>query len=1050
MLGLVGEGQKPWDLRDKFRAAAVDLNPMFIHRDDSPYPFEQCSTGYALASGALKVKGPAHLLKLYEAHHPLLRAKPQDILTLLRPAGVADARDKFIRLPGIPPIHSEVRGAKYFAATCESFERFAFKKETHFTDEHLAAQKSFHRKFMAESAAADGKKASGGGATPESLDVRPWRLDALHKDLGRGVASIQAPKLFPDYSFELSIMYCMRAHTIHKTYDEFVELHDLLAVEVLLVPGFPAISVPGRMLDPKGLGDALAGYLTRFHHSLAERGVFSPRLMDFCMVDVHRVHIEEEMRVTKLLGDNLLKGSYWQVVDEQWLVRWRRFVSGRGARRYLPPCQITNDSLLHWEKAQKAGTQPLKRSTPHADMDYDQKLAQKREWREAFKLMDVDLDGTITTAALGNVLRALGRSLTQAELADLVNQVDADGNGTVSFAEFESMMGKLKGGVGQDWDEVQDCFRLYDKEGSGTVNFAELKHELMQTGERLGGDEFGALGLDAFVDKDGLFNYEDHVKLLKHRETGRREQAGRKAVDSGGAWKQVPNTHLNLVTDYRVVNYNVWVYWVRVHGGGPAITRKGREIYSEPAKSRLQGTLLLQCWARQAVAAVALDKAFLKDFTQTAKGCRQTLCQHLVKKVISDGSEQVKQYLRRDNDKRLNKHAKFAAGVWKKKKGISSMDKSLARLKSEQTIFSASSGKIEEAAEGQPLVVEEHAPVILIGSAEEYETVLTEERGLQFMKVAKLRKHSACEMAYIANVPEGFDARVGGRHNDGIFHNSVLLEVNDFPVNSLEFGQTMERITSTRWPLKLRWRRPINLTECFSLIEIATNILGDPKPREETEWRKGGLQGETTENQEEQNRLMYEEYCDTWKGSSIVKMQVLKRRLVRGVTVRVHGSPTMGGGSYLTRIYLTETHFFWEEPSRSNPELDRNQVASGVTLYELKFVTSGKGSDNFKKVGPKIPAGMCFSIHFEWEGGSGCLDCEVSDALPPTGNEEAVRNRIRGEFKKDPGEVRADVLVWGIRNIIDEVQSTQLYYDEDGLPKKRRLPKKKLKILGGE
>ena len=30
---------------------------------------------------------------------------------------------------------------------------------------------------------------------------------------------------------------------------------------------------------------------------------------------------------------------------------------------------------------------------------------------------------------------------------------------------------------------------------------------------------------------------------------------------------------------------------------------------------------------------------------------------------------------------------------------------------------------------------------------------------------------------------------------------------------------------------------------------------------------------------------------------------------------------------------------------------------------------------------------------------------------------------------------------------IDEVQKTQLYYDEDGLPMKRRKPKKKLKVL---
>jgi hypothetical protein len=51
------------------------------------------------------------------------------------------------------------------------------------------------------------------------------------------------------------------------------------------------------------------------------------------------------------------------------------------------------------------------------------KLALKREWREAFRLMDDDNDGTVTTNALGIVMRALGQSFSQAELSDLINQV---------------------------------------------------------------------------------------------------------------------------------------------------------------------------------------------------------------------------------------------------------------------------------------------------------------------------------------------------------------------------------------------------------------------------------------------------------------------------------------------------------------------------------------------------------------------------------------------------------------------------------------------------
>lgn len=29
----------------------------------------------------------------------------------------------------------------------------------------------------------------------------------------------------------------------------------------------------------------------------------------------------------------------WHIIDESWLAKWRRFVMGRGPRRYLPPGQ---------------------------------------------------------------------------------------------------------------------------------------------------------------------------------------------------------------------------------------------------------------------------------------------------------------------------------------------------------------------------------------------------------------------------------------------------------------------------------------------------------------------------------------------------------------------------------------------------------------------------------------------------------------------------------------------------------------------------------------
>jgi calmodulin len=64
------------------------------------------------------------------------------------------------------------------------------------------------------------------------------------------------------------------------------------------------------------------------------------------------------------------------------------------------------------------------------------------EFKEAFSLFDKDGDGTITTKELGTAMRSLGQNPTEAELQDMVNEVDADGNGTIDFLEFLTMMAR--------------------------------------------------------------------------------------------------------------------------------------------------------------------------------------------------------------------------------------------------------------------------------------------------------------------------------------------------------------------------------------------------------------------------------------------------------------------------------------------------------------------------------------------------------------------------------------------------------------------------------
>lgn len=49
------------------------------------------------------------------------------------------------------------------------------------------------------------------------------------------------------------------------------------------------------------------------------------------------------------------------------------------------------------------------------------------EFKDAFLLFDKDKDGVVSMKELGSVMRLLGQNPTEAELQDMMNEIDADG-----------------------------------------------------------------------------------------------------------------------------------------------------------------------------------------------------------------------------------------------------------------------------------------------------------------------------------------------------------------------------------------------------------------------------------------------------------------------------------------------------------------------------------------------------------------------------------------------------------------------------------------------
>jgi calmodulin len=135
------------------------------------------------------------------------------------------------------------------------------------------------------------------------------------------------------------------------------------------------------------------------------------------------------------------------------------------------------------------------------------------EFKEAFSLFDKDGNGRITSSELGTVMRSLGQNPTEAELQDMINEVDADGNGTIDFDEFLHMMGKKMNNVDSD-EELREAFRVFDKDGNGYISAAELRHVMTNLGEKLTDEEVDEMIKEADLDGDGMVNYEEFVTMM--------------------------------------------------------------------------------------------------------------------------------------------------------------------------------------------------------------------------------------------------------------------------------------------------------------------------------------------------------------------------------------------------------------------------------------------------------------------------------------------------------------------------------------------------------
>ncbi|KAE8728688.1 Calcium-dependent protein kinase 21 [Hibiscus syriacus] len=129
-----------------------------------------------------------------------------------------------------------------------------------------------------------------------------------------------------------------------------------------------------------------------------------------------------------------------------------------------------------------------------------------------FKNMDTDKSGTITYEELKAGLARLGSKLSEAEVKQLMEAADVDGNGTIDYIEFISAtMNRYR--LEKD-EHLYKAFQYFDKDNSGYITKDELETAMKEYGM---GDEASirAVISEVDTDNDGKINYEEFCTMMR-------------------------------------------------------------------------------------------------------------------------------------------------------------------------------------------------------------------------------------------------------------------------------------------------------------------------------------------------------------------------------------------------------------------------------------------------------------------------------------------------------------------------------------------------------
>lgn len=145
--------------------------------------------------------------------------------------------------------------------------------------------------------------------------------------------------------------------------------------------------------------------------------------------------------------------------------------------------------------------------------------------RGVFATFDKDDDGYITKKELRESLEKIGIAAGERDIEDMVQKVDANGDGLIDFGEFCELYESIDGGSvaeaeaeaqGGDGD-LREAFDVFDGNKDGLITVEELGLVLSSLGFNEGKklEACKEMIRKVDVDGDGMVNFDEFKKMMK-------------------------------------------------------------------------------------------------------------------------------------------------------------------------------------------------------------------------------------------------------------------------------------------------------------------------------------------------------------------------------------------------------------------------------------------------------------------------------------------------------------------------------------------------------